>query len=87
MSDDAMRCEALRRSIGARMLMCDEAELRSLDRQLIAIEKRRDILPDVVQKVSDRARAEEVDAGLRELRESNTWSPRPFQVIDGGRED
>jgi hypothetical protein len=88
-SDDATRSEAKRRSIGARMLVCNEAELDALDRMLTAVEKRRDIVPAAARTAwPDRVRADQIEAGLRELAAATTYAPRrPFDVLNGERED
>ncbi len=58
-------------------------ELRSIVRMVRAIEQRRGILPTLDRR-RDRARRSAINAGLRELRDSQTWSrPQPF---DGGDE-
>lgn len=43
MANDTTARDALARSIASRLLICDELELRQLDRVLISMEKRRDI--------------------------------------------
>lgn len=99
MGDDLTARNALQRSISSRLHACDEEELRALDRMLIAVEKRRDIL-DVGGQVSSAIaapvevsplRERDVLRGLDELRDSQTYSPREvrvpvFTVIDGGEQ-
>jgi hypothetical protein len=95
MGDDTTVRDALVRSICARSLTFDEAEARAVDRFIVAIEKRRDIVAELLEHNG----AAYLDHGFmqgeasRHLEEfvtghEPTTTPRPrLRVFDGGRED
>lgn len=65
-------------------LQADEAELLALVRMARAIKRRREIVR--LDRRRDRARRAVVLAGLRELRDAETYAPPAFTVFDGGRD-
>jgi hypothetical protein len=65
MPDDTTARDALERGLHYRLPLCSEEELRALDRMLVGIEKRRELL-EVGRQVS--ASESVVERELRELR-------------------
>lgn len=77
MADTTVK-DALARSIGCRLGMCDEDELRELDDKLIAIERRRHARED---RTLDQALRELRDADAQDLR--RRWLSLDFGEADG----
>lgn len=100
MGDDSTSREALRRNIALRLHDRSHDELVAIDRVLLSIERRSDILEDLRERAALRGIAagtepferELVDGRVadaaREFGRSATYTPRatrtPFGIIDGG---
>ncbi len=69
---DTTARDAIERSVAARLLICDEVELRAIDRMLVGIEKRRELAVFHVERTGEFSRAD----ALAMLRDSSTERSR-----------